>query len=79
MKKIFLLSLLLTMTICTAFAEDSPMLTGIVAASPDASADTPLWETHIAFEADAATKYGMHVDVHPVQEGTGLHLIAMLE
>lgn len=35
---------------------------------PDASTDTPSWETHISCEADAATKYGMRVDVRPVQE-----------
>ena len=46
---------------------------------PDASSDTPLWETHIAFEADAATKYGMRVNVHPVQEETDSHLIAALK
>ena len=43
---------------------------------PDASTDTPLWETHIAFEADAATKFGMRVDVQPVHEETGSHLYA---
>jgi len=43
---------------------------------PEYSDDEPLWEAHIAFEADAATKYGMHVDVQPVQEETGFPLIA---
>lgn len=30
---------------------------------PDFSVDTPLWETHIAFESGVATKYGMSVEV----------------
>lgn len=68
-------------TVRLAFADGRESEGRIVWVSmiPEASADTPLWETHIAFEADAATKYGMRADVCPVQAETGAPLIAALK
>ena len=57
-------------TVRLAFADGRESEGRIVWVSmiPGMSADEPLWETHIAFGADAATRYGMRVDVRPAQE-----------
>lgn len=67
-------------TVRLAFADGRESEGRIVWVSmvPDSLPDTPSWETHIAFEADTATKYGMRVDVRPVHEETGSHQITTL-